>query len=197
MQLHSPTSNAVKVSPPPSPPVDDFFLLLRVMVVVECPICMEDFVHVETLRGCGHTMCTTCTWHAVVTRGMACSLCRQVVCGVEDDMGGVMLALTHGRHAGVTLKNHARGVMVVGLTPCDEARRHFKVGDVFTRIGGLPAVHHRDAILQINEATRSSIPLRISSTRSHQVSNLKELRRRAIAFHCTRDEWTSGHTSLA
>ena len=162
-------------------------------MMFECPICMRDFDHVETLKGCGHKMCTTCTWNAIVTRGMVCSLCRQIVCAVADDGDGIVLTLTHGRHAGITLKNHARGVVVVGMTKCDEARKYFKMGDVFTHIGGLPVVHHRDAILQINEATRSSIPLRFSSTRSQQVYNVREMRRRAIAFHCKRDEWTNGH----
>jgi len=162
--------------------------------MLECPICMNEFPQMRTLTCCGHSMCTNCTLNAVVTRGVTCALCRQIVCGVDNVRDDIVLSLTHGRHAGITLRNHSRGVVVSKVTPNDEARKHLRVGDVITRVHGLPAVHHKDVILQINEATRKCIPLHISCDKTHQVLNLKDVRKSAISFHALRHEWNNGHT---
>lgn len=153
--------------------------------ISECPICFE-CMQLVTVLPCRHMFCYSCAVRASLEFGMACALCKQIVCGITPNKmrEDVALDVGNGRYAGVTLTNDIHGVRVQKLHPKDEARSVLSVKDVITSINGLPTVHHRDAVAAINAATTAAIRISFSIyQRGDTTAQVKRERYSAQAYH--------------
>lgn len=121
----------------------------------ECVVCWQPTT--EQVVPCAHVMCAACAaqW---LERTPTCPVCRSTVVDVagRPPTGARELTIrVHvGVHLGITLSDHAYGVLVQDLLPCDAARRAgVRRGDVITHMNGIRVRGHGNAILIAQRAS--------------------------------------------
>lgn len=130
----------------------------------ECPICYHEGDLVQ-IQPCNHSFCKPCAIKTLVNFNMTCSLCRQTSCGIVDSISSkntIVINVGNGKHAGITLTNHKKGVRVKSLVKQDEGYKKLKKNDVISEINGVPTFAHNDAVKSINTATIHSLPIHIT-----------------------------------
>lgn len=121
----------------------------------ECVVCWQATIH--RVVPCGHVVCAACAaqW---LERTPTCPVCRSTVVDVlgRPPTGAHELTIrVHvGSHLGVTLTDHAYGVVIQHLLPrnaahCAGARR----GDVVTHMNGIRVRGHGNAIMIAQRAS--------------------------------------------
>ena len=164
----------------------------------ECPICFENNNLVNIIP-CSHKFCNKCAIHSSIQFGMKCSICRSIVCGIEPSeyRQDCVIDVGNGLHAGVTLRNDSKGVRVTKLEKRNQGIKVLKINDVITSLNGIPAIHHRDVVTGIDEATKSGYPVQLTLyKKGDPINDVKKIQEIAKQHHDSHDDWVRSHTRV-
>tara|TARA_B110000008_G_scaffold279713_1_gene328142 strand:- start:2440 stop:3126 length:687 start_codon:yes stop_codon:yes gene_type:complete len=160
----------------------------------ECPVCFEANTDMVKYIPCRHIFCSKCALRCI-HYDMKCHLCRQTVCSMKSindiqntyndgdilqhassitritsitsNTKNIVLNLGNGIHAGITLRNHKFGVIVMNCKKKDEAFKYLKKYEVITHINDIPMVesnthnNHVNAVNIINESTKRNLSCKL------------------------------------
>lgn len=203
------------------------------MIEEECPICFETVAipeRVVKFSPCRHWVCRMCAHEVLSKSGCHCPMCRGLVIrcsSSEIGAGPRHVALTQletvvtlqvgeeGKHAGITVHNGRKGVVVASVVREDVANGVLETGDVITEVNGIPAWHHRMAVHIIDECTKTRAPLSLTTYRPSKRKvcalvtdvfracgvrssdqDFLQKRQFTTSYYKDHDEWTLGHTTL-